>query len=166
MMPPGGTFASSTSPPECRHESIDHIGARNRNLLGRMGTVCLLLIIPIKVLRFLPVANMTAVIGIAPSIVGPPGFLFLLLSSTGRFSRLTPLRATFIAGAVAVGLELLQLLPRPGILARVRYTFDYLDLVASVLSLLVAYFVVRWIIRRSGPTAPDGGDHHAPQRPT
>ena len=119
------------------------MSARNRNLLGWAGTLCLLLIIPIKLLRLFAGANMALVIGIAPSILGPPGFLFLLLSSTGRLSRLTLLQTTLIAGAVAVGLELLQLLPRPGILARVRYTFDYLDLAASLLSLVVAYFVIR-----------------------
>ena len=126
---------------------MDRISARNRNLLGWMGTVCLLLILPIKLLRFFDLDNMTLIIGIAPSIVGPPGFLFLLLSSTGRLSRLSPLRVTLIAGVVAVGLELLQLLPRSGILARVRYTFDYLDLIASLLSLLVAHFVIKRIIK-------------------
>ena len=133
---------------------MDRISARNRNLLGWMGTVCLLLIIPIKLLRLSPSVDMTPVIGVAPSILGPPGFLFLLLSSTGRLSRLTPLRVTLIAGAVAVGLELLQLLPRPGILARVRYTFDYLDLAASLLSLLVAYLVVRMMTLRPEPAEP------------
>ena len=126
---------------------MDCISATNRNLLGWMGTLCLLLIIPIKLLRHFVGANMTLVIGVAPSILGPPGLLFLLLSSSGRRLRLTPVRATLIAGAVAVGLELLQLLPRPGILAGVLYTFDYVDLAASLLSLLVAYFVVRWITR-------------------
>ena len=127
------------------------ISARNRNLLRWTGTLCLLLIIPIKLLRLFAGANMALVIGVAPSILGPPGFLFLLLSSTGRRSRLTPLRATFVAGAVAVALEFLQLLPRPGILARVRYTFDYLDLAASLLSLLVAHFVIRRMTQRPEP---------------
>jgi hypothetical protein len=36
----------------------------------------------------------------------------------------------------------------------VRYTFDYLDLVASLLSLLVAYFVIRRITERSQPAEP------------
>jgi len=126
---------------------MNRISARNRNLLGWSGSLLLLLIILIKLLRLSAGANMTLVLGVAPSILGPPGFLFLLLSSTGRLARLTPLQVTFIAGIVAVGLEFLQLLPRPGILARVRYTFDYLDLAASVLSLLLAYFAIRKIIR-------------------
>ena len=130
---------------------MDLIGTRNRKLLGWTGTLCLLLIIPIKLLRLWTGTEMTLVIGVAPSLLGPPGFLFLLLSSTGRLSRITPLRATFIAGAVAVGLELLQLIPRPGILARVRYTFDPLDLLASLLSLAVAYSVTRRLIRKPVP---------------
>jgi hypothetical protein len=134
---------------------MDHISAKNRNLLGWIGTLCLLLIIPIKLFRFTGGTNMALVIGVVPSILGPPGVLFLLLSrSTGRLSRLTPFRATLIAGVVAVGLEFLQLVPRPGILARVRYTFDYLDLAASVLSLLAAYFVIWRIAQRAKPTEP------------
>jgi hypothetical protein len=133
---------------------MNQISARNKNLLGWIGTICLLLIIPIKLLRLAAWADVSLFVGIAPSILGPSGFLCLLLSSTGRFSRLTPLRATLIAGAVAVGLELLQIPPRPGILARVRYTFDPLDLLASLLSLLLAYFVITRIVRKPGPADP------------
>jgi len=128
-----------------RGSAVDHISARNRYLLGWAGTVCLLLIIPIKVLRHVAGANLALVIGVAPSILGPPGFLCLLLSRTGKLSRLTLLQTTLIAGAVAVGLEFAQLLPRPGLLARVHYTFDFIDLAASLLSLLAAYFVIRRI---------------------
>ena len=124
------------------------VSAKNKNILGWAGTLCLLLILPIKLLRLYCGESMALAIGIAPSILGPPGLLFLLLSSTGRLANLTPLRATLGAGAVAVGLEFLQLLPRPGILARVKYTFDYLDLIASLLSLAVAYCFVRWLIQR------------------
>jgi len=94
---------------------------------------------------------MSLAIGIAPSILGPPGILFLLLSSTGRLSHLTPFRATLIAGTVAMVLEFLQLVPRPGLLARARYTFDILDLIASLLSLVAAYFVARWVAGKPEP---------------
>lgn len=129
---------------------MESIRAKTRNLFGWIGTVCLLLILPIKLLRFLFATETSLLIGIAPSILGPPGFLFLLLSSTGRLSRLTILQATLITGAVAMGLELLQLLPRPGILARVHYTFDYLDLAASLLSLLAAYVVAGMLTNSRG----------------
>lgn len=128
---------------------MDPVNVKNKNLLGRLGTVCLFLILPIKLLRFVTAVNMPLIIGVAPSILGSSGLLFLLLSSTGRLSRLTPLRAAFIAGAVAVGLEFLQLVPRPGILARVRYTFDYLDLAASLSSIVVTYFVIWGITQRA-----------------
>ena len=133
---------------------MDGIGTRQRNLLGWLGTACLFLILPIKLLRHVAADDLALIIGIVPSLLGPPGLLFLLLSSTGRRSRLTLPRATLIAGAVAVGLELLQLLPRPGILARVHYTFDSLDLASSLLSLLVGYLVARRIARGSGPAEP------------
>ncbi len=128
---------------------METISTKTRNLFGWMGTVCLLLILPIKLIRYSPAAETSLLVGIAPSILGPPGLLFLLLSSTGKLSRLTTFQATLVTGAVAVGLELVQLLPRPGILARVHYTFDPLDLGASLLSLLAAYIVVR-LIRRGG----------------
>ena len=92
------------------------VSAGNKNILGWAGTLCLLLILPVKMLRFFDGTGMALAIGVAPSILGPPGVLFLLLSSTGRLARLVPLQATLIAGTVAVGLELLQLLPRPGLL--------------------------------------------------
>jgi hypothetical protein len=50
---------------------MDCVSARDRNLLGWMGTLCLLLIIPIKLLRHFAGANMTLVIGVAPSVLGP-----------------------------------------------------------------------------------------------
>jgi hypothetical protein len=135
---------------------MDPVDINDKNLLGWIGTACLLLILPIKLLRFLDEVDMPLIIGVAPSILGPAGLLFLLLSSTGRLSRLTPLQAALMAGVVAILLEVVQLLPRPGILARVRYTFDYLDLVASLLSLVAAYIVIWGITRRSEPRRVDG----------
>jgi hypothetical protein len=66
----------------------DQIRTRRR-LFGWIGAVCLFLIIPIKLLGFSDSAGISLAIGIAPSLLGPPGLLFLLLSSTGRlFTRL------------------------------------------------------------------------------
>ena len=116
---------------------------RKRHLFGWIGAVCLLLIIPIKLLRLSNSAGISLAVGIAPSILGPPGLLFLLLSSTGRLSRLTLTQTTLLAGTIAVGLEFMQLLPRPGILTHVRYTFDRLDLAATLCSLVMAYGIIR-----------------------
>lgn len=116
-----------------------------KSIFGVMGAVCLLTIIPIKLLRFSNLPTIIGAIGIAPSILGPAGLLFLLRSGTNKLSRLSLLQTAVLAGAVAIGLELLQLIPRPGILRYVRYQFDYLDLMASVVSTVVAYYIARRI---------------------
>ena len=109
------------------------VGTTNR-LFGWMGTVLLLGILPIKLVRFGHHAATSFAIEIAPSLLGPAGLLFLLLSSTGRLSRLSLLQLTLIVAALSLALELMQLLPRPGPLARAHYTFDYYDLAATALS--------------------------------
>jgi len=116
-----------------------------------MGSICLLLIIPIKVIRWehLSVAT-TIFVGIAPSLLGPSGLLFLVLSSSGKLSRLTLVQITLFVTAIALGLEFVQLIPRPGILARVHYTFDWLDVIASVFSVCVGYLVARLITNERG----------------
>jgi hypothetical protein len=135
-------------PPQDRERIL-----RKRRSLGWLGTVCLLLIIPIKLVRLAPTNTLSLAIDIAPSILGPPGLLFLLLSSTGKLSRFSLLQTTLLATAIALGLEFAQLLPRPGLLAYVRYTFDPLDLGASLLSIAVAYGVGRVMI---GQTSAPG----------
>ena len=87
--------------------------------------------------------------GVAPSLLGPAGLLFLLLSGSGRLSKLSLLQKTFLVGTLAVVLELLQLCPRPGLLGYVHYTFDYFDLIASLVSIAAAYLVARAMIQRS-----------------
>jgi hypothetical protein len=122
---------------------------RRRRTLGYIGLVLLLLIIPVKLLRYGSAAGQ-ALVDVAPSLLGPSGLLFILLSGRGKLSRLTVTRLGILVGAVSVGLELAQLLPRPGILARVHYTFDVLDLVATVLSLSVAALVAGAVLRGGG----------------
>jgi hypothetical protein len=122
---------------------------RRRRTLGYIGLVLLLLIIPVKLLRYGSAAGQVLV-GVAPSLLGPPGLLFILLSGRGKLSRLTVTRLGILVGAVSVGLELAQSIPRPGILARVHYTFDVLDLVATVLSVSVAALVAGAVLRGGG----------------
>lgn len=98
---------------------------------------------------------MAQVIDIVPSLLGPPGVFFLMLSSGGKLGRLSSLQAALITGALALGLEFLQLIPRPGLLARIRYTFDVLDLLASLFSLVVAYLIVQLIVRKPDPSGPN-----------
>ncbi len=120
-------------------------GARAR-LLGWVGTALLLGILPIKLVRLAHDPGTSFAIGIAPSLLGPAGLLFLLLASTGWISRLGLNQVTLLAAAVSVALELAQLVPRPGWLALVRYTFDYLDLAASIVSVAVAYAVAARVL--------------------
>lgn len=107
-------------------------------LFGLLGSVCLLLIIPVKALRFLDGSIATSVLaGIAPSLLGPAGFLFLLLSRPGKSTRSAFPRMVLSVAVIALGLEFVQLLPRPGILAAFYYTFDWLDVLATLISLSV-----------------------------
>ena len=126
------------------------VGATNR-LFGWLGAAFLLGILPIKLLRFEHQATDGFVIGVAPSLLGPAGLLFLLLSSTGRTSRLSLLQVAGLVATLSVALELLQLIPRPGVLARAHYTFDYYDLGATFLSVVVAYIVSALILRHPRP---------------
>ena len=121
-----------------------------RRPFGWVGLICLLLIIPIKAIRFADGgAAHTVLVGVAPSLLGPAGLLFLILSSSGRLSHLTLVQVTFLVTAIALGLEFAQLLPRPGILANVRYTFDWLDIIASVVSLGAGHMVALFMIKKA-----------------
>jgi hypothetical protein len=133
------------------------IAQKDKLLFWWMALICLLLIIPIKAIRWahLSVAT-TILVGIAPSLLGPAGLLFLILSSSGRLSRLTLVQITLLVAVVALGLEFAQLIPRSGILARVHYTFEWLDIIASVFSVCVGYLVARLITNKKA------NDHDAP----
>ncbi len=128
----------------------DNNRAKLSRIFGWMGTTCLLLIVPIKVIR-LAEGNIAenVFIGIAPSILGPAGLLFLLLASSGKLSKLTLLQLTLLVTGVALGLEFAQLIPRPGILERIRYTFDWLDVWSSLVGVVIGYLVARRLTSHS-----------------
>lgn len=136
-------------------DSRDRTAGATNLLFGWMGMICLFAIIPIKLVRFmhLPIQNLA--ISVAPSVLGPAGLLFLLLSSTGRLSRLSLNQTALLVAGLSAALELIQLLPRPGLLAHVRYTFDYYDLGAALLSVIIAYAISVWILKRPRPV--EGG---------
>ena len=48
---------------------------------------------------------------------------------------------TLIAALISLGIEFIQLVPRTGILARAKYTFDWYDVIATVLSICIGYFI-------------------------
>lgn len=138
-------------------ETRDRTVEATNQLFGWMGVACLFAIIVIKLMRYLDLQHLSFTIGVIPSILGPAGLLFLLLSHTGRISRLSLLQVTMIVGVLSVASEFAQLLPRPGILARARYTFDIYDLGATVVSVAVAYVISYGIFRRK-PTMQPGGE--------
>ncbi len=134
-------------------QSTEDTQAKKR-LMGWIGTVCLLAIVGVKLVRYLNLPTLPPSIGgVLPSLLGPAGLLFLIRSSTGRLSQHSLLQTAFLVGFVAVGLELAQLFPHPGILAQVRYTFDGLDLGASLLSVVGGYFLARAVMT-SAASAP------------
>jgi hypothetical protein len=116
---------------------------KSKRLFAWIGLACWLLIIPVKAIRWtMPWFVNSIAVGIAPSALGPAGLLFIILSSSSpRLARFTLVQTTLLVGAIAVGLEFMQLIPRPGILAKVRYTFDWLDVAATVVSVSVGYLV-------------------------
>ena len=120
---------------------------KTKRLFGWLGLICLLLIVPVKAIRWVNLSTaVSIVISIAPSILGPAGLLFIILSSSGsKLARLTLFQTTLLTGAIALGLEFIQLIPRPGILARVHYTFDWLDIAATLLSVSIGFIVARFI---------------------
>lgn len=121
-----------------------------KRLFGWIGLSALLLIIPMKAVRWIDYSPIISpVIGVAPSVLGPVGLLFLILSSASRrVSRLTLSQVTLLVGAIAIGLEFIQLIPRSGIFTKVHYTFDWLDVAASLCSVSMGYIVARWLIHR------------------
>jgi hypothetical protein len=119
-----------------------------KRTFGWIGVISWVLIIPVKAVRvFHPAVGSTAT-GIAPSLLGPAGLLFVILSSEHRLARLTVAQAALVAGAVALALEFAQLLPRPGPLARVRYTFDWLDVVATLVGVSAGALIGGLLRRR------------------
>ncbi len=129
----------------------DRPAGANKVIFGWMGAFCLAAIVAIKLVRLLGHPATSLVIGIAPSVLGPAGFLFLLLSSTGRLSRLSLLQMTVLVAVLSVALELIQLLPRPGILAHFHYAFDYWDLGATMFSIVTGYAISAWVLKQFQP---------------
>jgi uncharacterized membrane protein len=86
------------------------------------------------------------IIDIAPSILGPAGLLFLVLSSSSKWLNRSLLQSTFLVAFTALALEFMQLLPRPGFLKHLHYTFDWSDVISSIISLTISYVVAKIVI--------------------
>lgn len=123
------------------------VSARTKQIFGWIGAACLLLILPLKAFRWIDQLTTSTIVGFAPSILGPAGLMFLILSSSNPgLERFTVLQTALLVGAFSVGLEFIQLVPRPGILAKVHYTFDWLDVAATLFSLIAGYVIARLLI--------------------
>lgn len=121
---------------------------RVKILFGWLGTIILLLIIPLKVFRFFEISYLSQlIIGIAPSLLGPAGLLFLILSSKSKYLNLSIIQSAILVSLIAIGLEFAQLLPRPGFLKSIHYTFDWLDIVSSLISVVVAYLFAKILLK-------------------
>jgi hypothetical protein len=104
---------------------------RLKRIYGWIGVICWVLILPAKGARRFDLGIDPMVVGIAPSLLGPAGLLLVILASERRFARLTIGEAALLAGTVALGLEFVQVLP----FVRRLYTFDWLDVAATLLSI-------------------------------
>jgi len=121
---------------------------RIKIFFGWLGTIILLLIIPIKVFRFFEISYLSQlIIGIAPSLLGPAGLLFLILSSKSKHLNLSIIQSSILVSLIALCLEFAQLLPRPGFLKYIHYTFEWLDIISSLISVIVAYLFAKISIK-------------------
>jgi hypothetical protein len=67
-----------------------------KRLFGWIGTISLVLIIPVKAMRWMDESLALKILtDIAPSVLGPAGLLFLMLSSSGRLARFSLLQTTY-----------------------------------------------------------------------
>jgi hypothetical protein len=94
-------------------------------------------------MRFLSTYKIYGLIDVLPSFFGSAGLFFLVLARPGKLSRLSIVQKAIVVSLLALGLEFAQLLPRPGILQRVRYIFDWLDIAGSVLGIAAAYICAK-----------------------
>lgn len=154
-MHPGDLRAGREGFPEAKQYVMNRRGTdreRVRRLFGWIGSLCLLLIIPVKAIRvFDEAVPDSMLLGILPSILGPAGLLFLMLSSSGKLSRLTLAQTALLTALIAISLEFIQLIPRPGLFAMVHYTFDWFDIIASLASVSLGYFVGAILLNRQRP---------------
>jgi glycopeptide antibiotics resistance protein len=101
------------------------------------------MILPAKMARRIDPGIDPTLIGVAPSLLGPAGLLLVILSSKSRFAHLALAPAAAMAGTVALGLEFAQMLP----LVRKIYTFDWLDVAATLIGVLAGAAISSFLRR-------------------
>lgn len=107
-----------------------------------IGLTLWLLIIPIKLNRYFNLKIFEALNNNLPSFLGAAGMFFILISGKGRLSNLRVAQSALIAISVSVLIEVIQLFPRPGILSYINYTFDFLDILFSLIGVGISYLII------------------------
>jgi len=107
-----------------------------------IGLILWLLIIPIKLNRYFNLKIFEALNNNLPSFLGAAGMFFILISGKGRLSNLRVAQSALIAISVSVLLEVIQLFPRPGILSYINYTFDFVDILFSLIGVGISYLII------------------------
>ena len=107
-----------------------------------IGLTLWLLIIPIKLNRYFNLKIFEPLNNNLPSFLGAAGLFFILISGKGRLSNLRVAQSALIAISVSVLLEVIQLFPRPGILSYINYTFDFVDILFSIIGVVLSYMVI------------------------
>lgn len=126
---------------------LQHKHDRIKQVFGWLGASLLLLIIPIKIIRYTEMNYITKlIIDLSPSIFGPAGLLYFVLSACGKWSNRSLLLSTLLVSFTALGLEFVQLLPRPGFLKQLHYTFGWLDVISTIISLILACIIAKVVI--------------------
>lgn len=107
-----------------------------------IGLTLWLLIIPIKLNRYFNLKIFESLNINLPSFFGAAGLFFILISGKGRLSNLRVAQSALIAISVSVLLEVIQLFPRPGVLSYINYTFDFIDILFSIIGVVLSYMVI------------------------
>jgi len=115
---------------------------RAKKFFEYIGLTLWFLIIPIKLNRYFDLRIFETLNDNLPSFLGSAGLFLVLLSNKGKLSKLTVVQSVFIAIAISVLIELVQLLPRPGILSYINYTFDFVDILFSLIGVGISYLII------------------------
>jgi len=107
-----------------------------------IGLTLWLLIIPVKLNRYFNLKIFEALNNNLPSFLGAAGLFFILISGKRKLSNLRVAQSALISISVSVLLEVIQLFPRPGILSYINYTFDFVDILFSLIGVGISYLII------------------------
>jgi hypothetical protein len=117
-----------------------------KQLFALLGAVLLLLIIPIKIMRYFESPVCQTISNNTPSFLGSAGLFLILLADKGKLGNIKIYQTLFITVIISILIEFLQLLPRPGILSKISYVFDLNDSVASFAGVMFSFLITVFLI--------------------